>query len=1155
MSDAAEAKLSPTATAASSGCSVKPVKQITTITLQTFQDWKSGCGVRRIQKEYEALVAEAEANGKTVQEQLKANGFNNFHHFCKSCPQFSLSCWPTEFAELGSGYVLYFHFLASLVFIFVVLLLLQIPCLAQWGQSPALVELFQWEGAWQLSYQAPVTVCQCRGGSGFGDTCSAWDISLCSNSSASCGLASPGKWICRSWCYTKTDDCPTPVASPASMTNRHVTGGIVKSYSACPQDATSLGNCTGVRSAEVAYSETGSSPSPSVPLLAYRANSAWGIWSGWMTPGNSGPYQVTNATVPVMYTICVIILCVMVLAIYELMVITESKVDDDVISPSDFSIMVRGLPTGATDEKILAQWFRENAIKGKTNTEIVKVVIGWDIGVFRATLRKLKQLADEATDLEATDPKRLALQSERQKLMLDIVTSATGSDSDELKGSGVVVVTFRYASDMRACLNRWCSIWATLLYCEGEDTWLLPKGNNFWKSAPLPKYPIGDPPRPVYKLQVDRAPEPGDINWDDLGVDFREKYKRFAITNGLMAVIVVASFFIIYGFNKLKEWFDQQHIAYWEKGFVSIAPAVCVLIMNVVVSLFAKTMSEKEYHDSLTEQEASQALKMSIAMCLNTAGMLFFNFSQPKQWYQAGGLVDSLCSMLLINAFLPTMIAFLSDVGYSMKLARRWRLTDEKVKELNETMQRALAAPPKTEEEKKKVNQAKNEIEMYKRAFEPSELNVVRRFAQALKIFICCLLYQPLMPLLSLVGIVGLVLQYCCDKYLLLRYYARPKKPRNANIAKIAMLYVKVVGPIGLAIAMYVFLMPSWYTKSEVISNFVICMCVSVLFAAFQPMGLWAHGFLLLKQAQGFEHKESDYYEAQHMFSRDMKYHMDQILYKSLPPNINPEFLTPNTKTPASADFRASLPSAQQTAAASAGGPPAASIRLKGGKVVQDELQPEGQPDAAIPHPGVNPVKYGVSLAAVDAFTAQPSEVSKAATQKYGISEAVVNQATDTTRPAIAARSPAGPVDTSGTTPTTAPTAAVAEAASEPLLPVLPDTEAVSDSAPSGSPPDTAAPRPRKKSWPASGTEHVELSPGGKSRGHSWEFEAQTGFTHFAMDCQAFLEERYQKFLHGGAAHVNVKTMGMIVSVDFKKMSSKKEGSHKIRNVRRIEVE
>ena len=58
-------------------------------------------------------------------------------------------------------------------------------------------------------------------------------------------------------------------------------------------------------------------------------------------------------------------------------------------------------------------------------------------------------------------------------------------------------------------------------------------------------------------------------------------------------------------------------------------------------------------------------------------------------------------------------------------------------------------------------------------------MNMLRRYAQALKVFVCCLLYMPVVPFLSLVGLVGLAAQYWIDKHLLLNWHQRLGKPEG----------------------------------------------------------------------------------------------------------------------------------------------------------------------------------------------------------------------------------------------------------------------------------------------------------------------------------------------------------------------------------------
>lgn len=45
------------------------------------------------------------------------------------------------------------------------------------------------------------------------------------------------------------------------------------------------------------------------------------------------------------------------------------------------------------------------------------------------------------------------------------------------------------------------------------------------------------------------------------------------------------------------------------------------------------------------------------------------------------------------------------------------------------------------------------------------------------------------------------------------------------------------------------------------------------------------------------EDLHNDYYQAQHLWQKEMMYHKDHFLYKDLPKEINPTILSPETKT------------------------------------------------------------------------------------------------------------------------------------------------------------------------------------------------------------------------------------------------------------------
>ncbi|CAE7526662.1 CBP3 [Symbiodinium pilosum] len=410
------------------------------VSLENFTQWTKDCGVKCIQKQYDEMAKSAMQNGRTLQAEMQAQGFKDFHAFQKSCPRFRKGCWPIELAELGSGYVLYFQFLGFLMCIFFVHLCLQAPVMAVYAEGSNLADWY-WNDDWTKAYSNDPAACACIGNSaGYAATCGAWDLNDCPESS-NCSFDNPGLWVCQSWCYT-SKSCPRIDSVDASVRNAYISDGgntLVKAYSACTQNSTLLEKCNGYPNVEYAGNDT-------------ATNQAVWIGTWWLSPGNTGPDEATSALIPTMYTVCLIALCVLVVMAYSSQVLTDYKVDAGTISPNDFAIMVKGLPSTATEEEAIMEFFKEHAVKGKTDTEIVKVVIGWDIEEFRANIQQLKELKKKLDEKDSADPEVKTIKAE----MVQITTAlkSAGTKDAKLRSSGVVVVVFRHQSDMRACLKK-----------------------------------------------------------------------------------------------------------------------------------------------------------------------------------------------------------------------------------------------------------------------------------------------------------------------------------------------------------------------------------------------------------------------------------------------------------------------------------------------------------------------------------------------------------------------------------------------------------------------------------------------------------------------------------------------------------------------------
>jgi len=926
------------------------------ISKETFKEWTKTCGVRKVQREYEKMADEARKNGHSTMEEMKTRGYKDYQSFSKACPEFRLMCWPTEFAELGSGVVLYFHFVAQLGFLFLLLFALQVPAMYQYSQVDWKVG-WQWlESPWE-SYRM-TSSCSCLGtnngivgptgaGADYGTSCAAWDMALCS-SQADCPFDNPAKWVCQKWCFVSSH-CPTaPNEDSPSMTDTRYKG-LVRSYSACEEDSEESDDCEeDFRSGDSPFNEEGTEEG--------HENF---VSTMWLTPGNYGPDQAQGALEPTMYTVCVVMICAVSFIAFQAMAVTERYVDSDTTSPNDFAVLVRGLPTTATDGKAIADWFKKHALKPKTEgeentTEIVKVVIGWDAEEFGDMIRELKELRKEKQRLPDASPRHEEIQERIASINRNLASSAT-EKAAKLRSSGVVVVVFRYQSDMRACLERWGSFWSRWFYCDATDTCCLPEGNNFWKAGELPLFPIGHPPVPLHKIRVERAPNPGNINWMELGVPRGKRIKMLLKTNAAMFLCFLCSFFACYGLK-----FLQDYLADGGNGVASdalaVLPALGVGVMNALLSMAAKKLGEREYHDTVTMQEFSQALKMSVGMILNTGGVMFFISAQPKEWYQHGGLVTDAFAMLLLNALLPPFIPFV-DLGYRIKGTTRRQLTEEKLQQMNEIGSKK----PSSAEDQDALRKVKLDIQKFQKAYAPSPMNETRRFAIALKTAICCLFYTPLLPWISLVGAGGMFLQYWVDKYLLLRWYARPPKPASCHMAMFSLKFIKYVAPLGVTLTAWIFLTPSWQNKNEVYFNFFLCLAISVIFSFIVPLSVWTRTFFGLFGKARVERAEdsADYYKAQYMWAPEMKYHKDHFMLKPLPESLNPEMLEPGKEVAETTEaVKASYGVAMQQASADAG-TKAATVGLKGGKVLDAGLAKPGGGGA-----GPSPSIYGVTSVA-----------------------------------------------------------------------------------------------------------------------------------------------------------------------------------------------
>jgi len=133
------------------------------------------------------------------------------------------------------------------------------------------------------------------------------------------------------------------------------------------------------------------------------------------------------------------------------------------------------------------------------------------------------------------------------------------------------------------------------------------------------------------------------------------------------------------------------------------------------------------------------------------------------------------------------------------------------------------------------------------------------------------------------------------------------------------------------------------------------------------PLSVWMRAWLSMPcngSIETAEH-EGDYYQAQHMWSKEMKYHKDQFIYKNLPEAKNPEMLSAGVAAVTKADdMKESYGvSAGKMADDATAGADESKVRMKGGRIAFGDDEEAGVPVSSTHSDIPAPTRIGASEA------------------------------------------------------------------------------------------------------------------------------------------------------------------------------------------------
>ncbi|CAD8062591.1 unnamed protein product [Paramecium sonneborni] len=437
--------------------------------------------------------------------------------------------------------------------------------------------------------------------------------------------------------------------------------------------------------------------------------------------------------------------------------LTAIEVDNSVVTISDYSIQVSNLPLNATEQEI-KDFFSKIEKKGvDKQLEIQKICLGYNIQEYTNLVNEKLTKEIQISNLIALE-QAANLKDKLQKQVLEQEIAAINKQIDnflsafdqKFQFSGVAFITFNTSQEAQECRKfhnqtKIQLLFHQLYYC-------------FKRKRQLIKFKGKTP-------YVVRAPEPGDIMWENLGEKPWKQISNQTWTNLATLLILGICFGAILGIsigqNSLYK--NDTKNTYKSVAFmITILGLVASFIISLLNTIMAFTIKklvffEKPY--TQTDFNISYANKLGMSQFINTAIIpLLVNLAlQDEQLlvslWKSGGLNSDVSLILIMNAIFPWVIN-LFDPFYIWKLIKR-------VKAKNQGNNCTL-----TQREANLL-------------FEGTKSDLSQKYATIVKALMLTFFYAQLLPIGIPIALGFLLITYWVEKYLLLK-----RQARNAPLGK-----------------------------------------------------------------------------------------------------------------------------------------------------------------------------------------------------------------------------------------------------------------------------------------------------------------------------------------------------------------------------------
>ena len=298
------------------------------------------------------------------------------------------------------------------------------------------------------------------------------------------------------------------------------------------------------------------------------------------------------------------------------------------------------------------------------------------------------------------------------------------------------------------------------------------------------------------KIQIEEAPEPEDILFENLEFTTMKKTYRVVGMNMISLLLIGIGFGIIFGLQYLQNYVRKKKYTKFVYYLISLCITIVSSIINIIFENILDFLTKTEKLKSITAYHLSYSVKLALFSFLISGIIpLVCEVISDNENYEI--LISNMLVMFLVNSIVTPLVWTFSPIYYIKKL--QIYLIEKN--------------------DKPNLYHNRNQKELNK-LYELSDMDISYKYSYIAKTLLMTFLYVSIFPFGVLISLGGFIFCFFLEKYNYINYYKRPEMLNNT----LFFFYVNnfVFFLFFLGVGDYIFLSNIYNIKGLSLANIII---------------------------------------------------------------------------------------------------------------------------------------------------------------------------------------------------------------------------------------------------------------------------------------------------------------------------------------------